>query len=580
MKRMRTQLFAAAMLSIFCLPLLAAPSSNFVTAEGKHLKLNGKDFYFSGANTYSILYSEIEAEEQFQIAHELGLNAMRIWGFWNGEDLNPQIDENGKVVRPGTPETDMWGHYVLQSKPRVYPEQGWRRLDYAIYLANFYDIKLIIPMMNEWPEFGGLDTYMNWANDLDPEVAAQIADLVANRKNMGNDTYENAIKEYRSNFWSSADAKGIYFDYVRHMLNRVNTYTGVAYKDDPAIMIWEVMNEPRFGPWGGNNHADVIRDFLEESANLIKSIDSNHLVGTGEEGFLRQTDIDIPRISYPWKAATGEGVSWIENSQIDSIDVLSIHCWPYQWSLWDVSQTDGGDVDQAGEYPDLADFGPEWVEQHINLINDPTLGIDKPLYLGEFGFQILRQDENSPNARSTVSFRNNLMQRIYDTALHEDVAGVAYWSMTASHDVDNAVYKGPIVRDTLLQAVFSDDSIPHDLDFNFDIFCPEDTTTCAMIEEFTAQKLAANVNNPPFIEPCLPPKTQCGAQGNMDTCVFIESHPAHCGTCNHVCQPTQACSYGECMSISDLTYAEEKTNPDCAINMQNTRPKSIFQLLF
>ena len=46
-------------------------------------------------------------------------------------------------------------------------------------------------------------------------------------------------------FFNTTVVKGYYKNHVKTVLTRVNTVTGVAYRDDPTILGWELMNEPR-----------------------------------------------------------------------------------------------------------------------------------------------------------------------------------------------------------------------------------------------------------------------------------------------------------------------------------------------
>ncbi len=480
----------------------------FVGVDGQKLTLNGGDFYFSGANSYAMLYSPEQAEEQMRIARSMGINAIRMWGFWDGEE--PTVDENGEVIPDAPSGTDRWGRAVLQSRPREYSELGFRKFDRAIYLAHVYGMKLIIPLLNEWDEFGGLKQYLKWADLYVPE---DVEGFYAN---------ENNIKAERYQFFESQVAQDIYFDYVSQVLNRTNTITGVKYKDDPAIMIWEVMNEPRFGPWEADPSGEKVAGFLEKSAKFIKSIDSKHLVGTGEEGFLSPEDTEGSGLQgYAWSAAAGEGSSFRLNSEIEEIDVLTFHGWPFNWAM-------------ASEFyqDNINEFMPEWIEEHARIARE----IGKPLYLGEFGWQILRREG------SDLEERDALIEPAYQAVLDNDLAGVAYWHITESHNPEEARYTGEIERSTLDSAIYTDTVVPHDQEFRFDIYCPEDVSTCALIEKYT-EAMVSQVENPdpPFLSSCFSPRTVCG-----EMCVLLDSHPDHCGSCGNSCAAGQVCTEGAC----------------------------------
>jgi mannan endo-1,4-beta-mannosidase len=478
--------FVGAALSLGSVTATHVAHAGFVGTSGGQLVLNGGPYVFSAGNSYTMLFSHEAADEQFAIARDLGLNAIRMWGFWNGEELRVrQLMEMDAAL--GMQGTELGRDSMLQASPGVFPEEGWEKLDYVLFQANLHGIKIIMPLLNEWREFGGIDQYLAWAGVAVPDDTDYTEEE--------SDQLEEDTKAVRGEFWQNERCMAMYKDYVSHVLNRVNTYSGVAYKDDPAILMWELLNEPRYGTWQAGGDGTILADWLGEAAAFIKSIDPNHLVSTGEEGFLPAGSNTRGRTSYPWTGAPGEGIDFVKNANLDSIDVLSVHGWPFQWGI-------------GAEYPDLATFIPEWIDEHLELAEQAG----KPLYMGEFGLQILRREG------SDLPERDALLQSAYDFAAQSSVAGMGFWHITALHDPLLAIYEGPIERATIREGVYRSALPPHDRDFKFDIFCPEDTSTCGIIESFSTA-FVAKVQTPDLPGAvCALPLQACGDGRCAATC--------------------------------------------------------------
>ena len=350
----------------------AAPASpGFVVRDGSVLELDGKPFRFGGTNNYYLFYkSRGMVDDVFADARSAGLTVMRTWAFGL---IGNQDGTNSVAPAP----EGVYFQYWDGEKPAFNDgPNGLERLDYVVDSAARHGQKLVLPMVNNWSDFGGIDQYVRWRG-----------------------------AAYHDDFYTDPVIKGWYKDYLAHVLNRVNTITGVRYSDDPTIMTWELGNEPRCKGSGvypqspSGCTTETITAWAAEMSAYLKSLDSNHLVSVGDEGFFCDGP-DAP----DWIDNCGEGVDSIKLSALPSIDVMSYHLYPDGW----------GNRSAA------------WADAFITRHNREAKRLGKPVMLGEFGWK-------------DKATRNPVYQQWLDTFRRTGGTGFLYWILSGSQD-DGTLY--------------------------------------------------------------------------------------------------------------------------------------------
>ncbi|XP_050134109.1 mannan endo-1,4-beta-mannosidase 7-like isoform X2 [Malus sylvestris] len=146
------------------------------------------------------------------------------------------------------------------------------------------------------------------------------------------------------------------------VLNRYNSYTGVHYKDDPTILAWELINEPRCT---SDPSGRTIQAWIMEMASHVKSIDRNHLLEAGLEGFYGQAIPHRMSLNPPFNI----GTDFIANNRIPGIDFATVHSYPDQW------------LSSSNDQTQLT-FLNNWLNTHIQ---DAQNILRKPIFIAEFG---------------------------------------------------------------------------------------------------------------------------------------------------------------------------------------------------
>lgn len=66
---------------------------------------------------------------------------------------------------------------------------------------------------------------------------------------MDNEAAKHYEVERHALFFNDTGARELYKTYVRYIVQRRNSRTGQLYRDDPTILAWDLINEPRCETW-------------------------------------------------------------------------------------------------------------------------------------------------------------------------------------------------------------------------------------------------------------------------------------------------------------------------------------------
>ncbi|KAE8697155.1 Mannan endo-1,4-beta-mannosidase 1 [Hibiscus syriacus] len=342
-----------------------ARGNGFVRTTGTKFAVNGKPFYLNGFNAYWLMVfasdtsTRSKVTDVFREASKYGMNVARTWAFNEG-DYKP-----------------------LQISPGSYNEDVFKGLDFVVAEANKHGIHLIMSMVNNFKDYGGKGKYVEWGKQ--------------RGRNLRNE----------DDFYTDAIVREYYKNHVKAVLTRVNTITGVAYKDDPTIFAWELMNEPRCPTDPSGAH---LQSWIKEMAAHVKAIDNHHLLEIGLEGFYGES---IPEKKQYNPNSYPIGTDFILNNQILDVDFATIHIYPEEW----LPSTNMSEEVQLG-------FVDKWIEAHAVDCNSV---VKKPVVIGEFG-------KSFKQPGYSLEKRNSYFQRIYNAIYGSargggSCAGGLFWQL-------------------------------------------------------------------------------------------------------------------------------------------------------
>lgn len=395
---------------------IAGNAQKFITVKGNQFYKDGKPYHYIGTNYWYGALAGAKNGDRERLKKEL--DELKANGITNLRILVGA--EGGKqdfTVTPALqPEQGKYDETLLDGLDYLIAEMGKRNMDAVLYLNN------------NWEWSGGMAQYLEWNGmgklpnpNIKPNTWPQFMDYV-------------------KQFHSCIPCQKAFEDHIRFILKRTNSYNKKKYTEDPAIMAWQIANEPRIFT---TDNEKAFTQWLNNVIDVIDSLDKNHLISTGSEG----------------KAGSNDDIKAFERTHNNpKIDYLTMHIWPKNWSWYKID-------DEKGSTPVAIEKTIAYINEHIAVAK----ALGKPIVLEEFGYP---REKESLSKNASVANRNALYKAIFERLAKsiknkENFTALNFWGYggTGRNNPDNGKWKkgddftaDPPQEPQGLNSVFSTDS--------------------------------------------------------------------------------------------------------------------------
>ncbi|KAJ7154792.1 glycoside hydrolase [Mycena filopes] len=325
--------------------------TGFVKTSGTRFTLNGAKYTLFGSNAYWLPlmgYSNADIDKAFADIVASGATTVRTWGF------------NEVTAASGT-YFHLWSGKTATVNTGA---NGLGALDTVIASAKAHGIRLIISLTNNWSDYGGMDVY--------------TAQLVGSG-------------QPHDVFYTNPTVIAAFKTYVQAIVTR--------YVNEPTIL--SIANEPRCGGSStvasANCTVSTITTWATTISAFIKSIDPNHLVAIGDEGFFNEPGSH--NFDFVYQGTLG--IDFAANMKISTIDFGTFHTFP--------PGSRGGIVRLFRLFHSV-----QWITDHATIMTSSN----KPVIMEEFGI---------PSFDQTAAARASIYSSWYQTILNNSVTGDLIW---------------------------------------------------------------------------------------------------------------------------------------------------------